>query len=421
MKAAGNLLIGTILGAVIGWFFGYLRLPEVEGKPTFLMGFFASIVLVLLVIAFIISAKKPAGQPGEAPANQNSTAQTRTNRTIWIWIAICIVITGLISSFLIYKQDEHFRNEMQSQDRKLHEQSELVASLRNRNMIPLMSDILDHAETELKNTGSLSDGIIARIAAFSFSLKPYHYLEGDSLSAKALSPERGQLLLNLLLMKMDSGSFARIKKSTSFSGADLKEANLNGVDLSGADLSGADLKNTDLDSANLSQAVLKDANLWGANLNKANLTGADLKRSDLRWAELNETDLRSAVMDGAQMFGTQLIKADMRGAHIQWANLEGALLKEANLAGANFLGAGMRKINLGDADLTRADLRLIHLDEANLLGAELNRALVDSNWVLKLGEWHPSSVKEIQEGYSVITDTLDQWKHNVYRLKKIEK
>jgi hypothetical protein len=121
------------------------------------------------------------------------------------------------------------------------------------------------------------------------------------------------------------------------------------------------------------------------------------------------------------MSGAQLVKADARHASVQWANLDGTLLNEANLAGANLLGAGMRKINLNKADLSRTDLRLSNLSEATLLGTELNSALVDSNWIDKLHGWRPTGLKEIQDGYSMITDTLDQWKHHIYRLRKIEK
>jgi hypothetical protein len=38
-----------------------------------------------------------------------------------------------------------------------------------------------------------------------------------------------------------------------------------------------------------------------------------------------------------------------------------------------------------------------------------------------LSEWQLTGKKEIQSGYTLITDTLDQFKHHIYRLKKIEK
>ncbi|MEP7127924.1 MAG: pentapeptide repeat-containing protein [Chitinophagales bacterium] len=424
MKAIIKLLIGIILGFAIGWFLGFLRLPYIEMNHSFLLGFIACVVIVLLIFLLLIAWNNNSTLHrliGKTPANDVPKTVTRTYRIIRILIASIIVAGGLLSSFLIYKQSNYFKTQMQNQDRKIQEQSALIESIRKGNMVFLMSNILNNVEEELKNSRTLSDVVIARIAALSFSFKPYKYFQGDSLSAKELSPERGQLLMALLLMKMDSGSFAGIKQMASFASADLRGASLKHADLSGANLKNADLKDADLGDANLSNANLWSANLWGVNLNNANLSGADLKRSDLRWAALNGTNLKFADMNGAQLSSAQLVKADVLDAFVQYADLEGAILTEANLTGVNFLGAGMRKINLNNADLTRTDLRMTDLNEATLLGTELNKALVDSNWMDKLNEWRLTGSKEIQENYNVVTDSLDQWKHKVYRLSKIEK
>lgn len=424
MKATIILLIGLVLGAVIGWFLGFLQMPYVEKIPSFLMGFIACALIVLLILALLFVRKKRSSLLrviGGASVQQDSKTPIRTSANIWILSSAFIVAGILLSSFLMHRQSKVFKAQLQKQDSKIQEQSELIESVRKSNMVALMSNILQNAQEELKNNHTLSDAVIARIAALSSSLKPYKYLEGDSLSAKELSPERGQLLIELILMKMDSGSFDRIKQRASFANADLGDADLKRADLSSANLSSANLKDADAGDVNLSNADLKDANLSGAKLNNANLSKANLKRSDLRWAELNGTDLKYADLDGAQMTSAQLIKADVRNASIQWAYLEGALLSEANLTGVNLTGTEMRKVTLNKADLTRTDLRSANLNEANLIGTEWNRALVDSNWMDKLNDWRVADVKEIQERYSVIADTTDQWKHNIYRVRKIEK
>lgn len=422
MKATRNVLI-ILLAGVIGWFLGFLRLPYVEKNLSFLMGFIACVAVVLLLPALWFTWKKHADVLrliGRDTVQQHSKSVTRTYAIIWILVAAFIVAGGLLSSFLIHRQSTFFKAQLQQQNTKIQEQSELIESVRKGNLIFLMSNILDNVEEELKNNSTLSDAVIARIAALSFSFKPYKYLEGDSLSAKEWSPERGQLLMALILMKMDSGSFSRIKQSTPFAGADLRGANLKNADLSGANLNAVNLKETDLSDADLSRAGLKDANLWAANLNNANLSGADLKRSDLRYAELNGADLTFTNMDGAQLSGAQLMKADAREASIQYANLDGALLNEANLRGVHLLGTAMSKVNLTSADLTSTDLRMINLNEGSLLGTKLNKASVDSNWMNKISEWRLDGVKEIQKNYSVVRDSMDQWKNPVYRLRKIE-
>jgi uncharacterized protein YjbI with pentapeptide repeats len=424
MKATRNVLIGLLLGAAIGWFLGFLRLPGIEKFPSFILGFIACMLLLLLVLTVLIAWNKHTyllRMIGKTAATKDSNTVTRTYSILWILVAVFIVCGGLLSSFLIYQQGRFFKTQLQNQNRKISELSVLIESGRKGSQVILMSNLLKNVEEELKQNNTLSDAVIARIAALSFSFKPYKYLEGDSLSGKEYSPERGQLLMALLLMKIDTGSFTKIKQRTTFAGADLRGADLKNADLSYSTLGSANFKETDLSDANLKNADLNDANLWGANLNRANLSGADLKRSDLRWATLNETNLKFANMNGAQLSGAQLIKADIQQAFVQYADLGGTLFNDANLSGVNFLGTKMNKVNFNNADLSRADLRMSNLDEAILLGTELNKALVDSNWVEKLNDWRLTGSKEIQSSYHVISDSLDQWKHPVYHLRKIKK
>ncbi len=424
MKAMLKLFSGFFLGSLLGWFLGFLRLPYIEKNYSFLLGFIACMALLVLVFLLLVTWKKHTTLLmllRKNPADGDTQSATRTYAIIWILVAVLIVGGGLLSSFLIFQQNRYLKTQLQNQDRKLREQSALIESARKGNMIYLMSNILDNVEEELKNNGSLPDAVIARIAAFSFSLKPYRYLQGDSLSARELSPERGQLLMALLLMKMDSVSFARIKQSVSFAAADLSGAALQQADLSGAQLSSADLKDADLSGADLQHADLQDGNLWGANLNKADLRKANLKRSDLRWAALNGANLQFADLNGAQLSSAQLLQADAQDASVQYADLTNTTLAEAKLTRTNFLGAEMSKANLNNTDLTRSDLRMTNLEEATLTGTVLNSALVDSNWTDKLASWRLTGVKEINDNYQVVSDSLDKWNHKVYRLNKTGK
>jgi hypothetical protein len=46
--------------------------------------------------------------------------------------------------------------------------------------------------------------------------------------------------------------------------------------------------------------------------------------------------------------------------------------------------------------------------------------VVDENWLEQLKKWRPNGAKELQERYTVVNDTFDQWKIPMYRLKKID-
>ena len=375
---------------------------------SFLLGFVACLVFLSLglILSFVWNKHSFLIRLlVKNPTTKDSKNVAKTNVLIWILVPVIIVLGGLVSSFLIFKQNELSKSQTQYQNKRVEQREELLASIRTSSLVFLMRNILDKVDDELKNNPkrTLSDETIARIAALSYSFKPYRYLEGDSLSEKKYSPERGQLLLALSKMNIDSSSFDKIKSKAPFSSADLREADLIKANLRGADLRKANLNDADLRWANLNEADLRGANLRGANLRKANLRGADLNGTDMRWADLNGADLKRADLNGADLTSAKLRKADLSGSDFKWADLNGALLNEANLAGV---------------DLSGTDLRRANLNKANLSGVELFKVAVEEeNWLEKLNEWRVTGAKEIQERYKIVDDITGRSK---YRLLKIE-
>ena len=175
----------------------------------------------------------------------------------------------------------HFKHQqlslslVQHQHQNIKQQSALLESVNNSSYVLLTGNIFNKIDDELKENPSkaLSDETISRIVVLSNALKPYPSLEGDTLSANKLSPGRGLLLSTLAKMKLDSGSFAKIKMLATFAGADLSGVDLRGANLRKADLRGANFKEADLRSVDLRGAAMNEANLWAANLRKANLIG----------------------------------------------------------------------------------------------------------------------------------------------------
>jgi len=425
VKAKRNLLVGLILGALIGWALGFLRLPYIEKNFSFLLGFIACLALVSLGLILLFVWKKNSlliRLIGKDSTTQDSNNATWTYTFIWILISVFIVLGGLASSLLIVNQNELGRAQTQQRNQRIAQQSELIEAVRKSSSALLIGNVIDKVDIELRNNpkGTLSDETIAKIAALNYSFEPYRYLEGDSFSDKKLSPERGRLLLALSLMNIDSSSFEKIKFDVSFSGADLGGADLHGADLNGVDLKGADLKDADLRGADFSGADLSGANLSGANLNMANLRGADMKRADLRGAELNQADLKLADLNGADLSSAKFRKSDLRGATIKWAELEGTMLNEANLARVDLFGAGLKKANLTNADLTEVRLRKTDFSEAILLGVTLTHAEIDEDWLEKLDEWRTIGAKGIQESYKVVDIDLPIYEWSQFRLERIE-
>lgn len=266
------------------------------------------------------------------------------------------------------KKIEVQNQEIEVQNQRMIQQTYLQEAERRSSQVFLFSNIQDKIDEELKDPRNkkhtLSNQTIGRIIALSLALKPYRYLDGDTLIQTPISPERGQLLLSLTNIGLDSLSLLKIIKNGNFSNAEMINAKLDSVNFSGINLSDADLSDANLSDADLSNADLSDADLSGAILRNTNLSSAVLIA-----AELNDADLI-----GANLSCANLNVADLRAANLSSADLINANLSSANLSSANLSGADLRRTNLRGADLRGADLMYTNLHSTDLKGANLSGA-----------------------------------------------
>jgi uncharacterized protein YjbI with pentapeptide repeats len=421
MKGKKHLLVGLVFGILIGWVFGFLRLPYIEKNTSFLLGFIASLIFISLLF-MLLTVWNRRYLYGLLAKKEGAGDAKSTPKPILIWTVLSgvVVLGSIVSSLIIYRQNRSFKLQIQNHDSEMQKMKAVVELVEQTNQEPLMSSILEEVGDELRQNPArtLTNATIYRIAALSFSFQSYKSIEQDSLSKKRYSIERGKLLQALVLMNIDSGSFTQIKRSVVFAEADLRGADFKGLDLSGINLKEAHLKDADLSGANLKGANLGGANLWGANFNRANLSNADLQLADLRWAQLNEATLAFVNLDGVSLLNAQLIKADFNHASFKWAQSSGALFNEANLTNSDLYGNNFSKANLSQANLSDSDLRQINLSEANIIGVQLNNAVVVKNWLEKLKEWHPIGEKELSKSHIVVSETFDKLKRPVYQLRK---
>ena len=361
---------------------------------------------------------------------------------VWAFGAFIAVMTVMVSvaiCLVTYMQVER----LDVQNRRLDQQTYLQEAERRSALVFLFSNVMDAIDKELKDDygkdsiRNLSPQLIGRIIALSNRLKPYQYLQGDTLIGRPLSPERGQLLVNLVESQLDALTYQSIFKKASFQaadlfGADLSEAYLQGADLRGADLSEAYLRGAylrgavlteadlrravlteaDLAEADLSEAVLAEADLSEAVLIQANLSEADLRRAVLRKAVLSEaflngTYLSDAHLQGAYLQGAYLQGAHLQGAHLQGAHLQGAHLQRAHLQGAYLQGAYLIRAylqgaHLNGAYLQGAHLRRAHLNGVHLNGAHLNETKVsDTLFFQTLIQPNAIVIEDLQQKYQV--------------------
>jgi len=171
---------------------------------------------------------------------------------------------------LVIQQNELVKK----QNIRLDQQTYLQEAERRSSLVFLFSNVMDAIDEELKTDigikgkRDLSPQLVGRIIALSTRLKPYHYMDGDTLIGRPLSPERGQLLTSLYHSKIDTSSLFKIYKNADFSYADLKGAPLQSaylryLNLKFADLRNADLRNADLRYLDLFSVQIEDARIDG--------------------------------------------------------------------------------------------------------------------------------------------------------------
>lgn len=53
MKATQNIFVGIIIGAIVGWSLGFLKIPNVENNFSWLVGFISCLAIVGLIFILI--------------------------------------------------------------------------------------------------------------------------------------------------------------------------------------------------------------------------------------------------------------------------------------------------------------------------------------------------------------------------------
>lgn len=280
----------------------------------------------------------------------------------WILTVFQILFVGfggLLGTMLLYNQNKLLTQQndlLHNQNFRLEQQTYLQEADRRSSLIFLMGNLLDAIDEELKTdvgqrgVRDLSPQIVGRVVALSKSLRPYRYLSGDSLIAREISPERGQLLLSIVNSEIDKATLRRIFLVADFSFADLK-----GVDFSGEYLSGIDLHHADLRDARMDETDLSRANLSGADLSHAVLARSNLRESRFRQATLTNAYLESADLTQANFYGAEMRSVNLAGAKLKQAHFTQANLREANLFGAVFNRTGLDQTTLDSVMVNRAD------------------------------------------------------------------
>ncbi len=392
-----------VLSALFGWIIGRWNLPALEGKLAWvlLFGVVLSFVVVLVLFRSILRSKSKVG-----------TTSTRKRKQFFTAIILLQLALGVGTwAYLANEQAtylENFADELMDGKQQLQfDQAETLAALRNRQNAPLISNLVYRVKQEAEKDSLLPKETIVALVSLNQTFEPYLLPEGDSLSPLPLSPERGQLLLALTQLSLDSALFVQIKKEVSFAHADLRNQQLMEVDWSHVQLEGANLRGSDLSGACLRSASLVKADLWGVKMPQADLKQANLRRAILAWADVSEAQLAGARLSGANFQNAHLRQSDFSKAIAEWSNFHGSDLRNSNWEKANLKGSEFHRAHLDSANLSATKLVWTDFQEAQLRHTQFEAAAVhQSDWLTgKLKEWRITDPTELQQRYQLIPDT----------------
>ena len=253
---------------------------------------------------------------------------------IGIIIPICLTI---VQTWYIY-----------TQNRRIDQQTYLQEADRRASLNSSIDSVLDKVDEELKNSKNksreLSPLLISRIIALSQSLKPYKYLDGDNLSEKPKSIERGQLLKSLLVCNLGIHTLDKIFDTSDFSYADLSNSNLDKAHLRRANLEFADFSNSQMTNVNLIAANLKNAIFQNVStscyppLQDCSASGIDFHCAHLDNATIVNSDFYSCIFFFTELNNINIINSKFSDCTFTASKFNNARLKSVDFTGSNFIG-----------------------------------------------------------------------------------
>jgi len=208
-------------------------------------------------------------------------------------VAILPTIFLIIQTFYLGKQNKKIdkQNELiDNQNIRLEQQTYLQEASRRGSLVFLLNDVMNGIDSELSEesntTRDLSDELIGRIISLSRSLKPYRYLENDSLTVLS-SPERGQLLISLINAKLDRRSYLRIFDQGDFSYSEISNYEFHGIEFASINLNNAILNNVTFDRCIFENPQLENIFSKQLTLTDCYITAMNFRKSVIENLEYN--------------------------------------------------------------------------------------------------------------------------------------
>ncbi|MEM6685187.1 MAG: pentapeptide repeat-containing protein, partial [Bacteroidota bacterium] len=220
-------------------------------------------------------------------------------------IAILPTLFLIIQTVYLGKQNDKIdkQNELiTNQNARLEQQTYLQEAGRRSSLVFLMNNVLDKMDEELKDTlnkdRNLSDQLIGRIVSLSKSLKPYKYLENDSLSM-TLSPERGQLLVNLMKANLGFTTYNKIFENGDFSYSELNNISFFNNFFGDINLSNSKFTNVEFNDCKFSASNFSNSIISNLSFQESTIYHIDVSNSIIERLLFNNTRMVFLKIDDA--------------------------------------------------------------------------------------------------------------------------
>jgi uncharacterized protein YjbI with pentapeptide repeats len=409
--------VACFLFVLLGWFLGYVRIPDASSVQWYWLGVLTILILVSLIFVQIRIKRSKSNLSA-----QSVPIEIVKLKRMLRFNYIILVVAGVIVAAMIGSRSEKIAR---TEGRMLELQAQndtLQSMLRDDSQAALLSVLLSTIKDELSrsDSGKLSVKSIKSIEAVSNSFIPYWVGEDETGERRFLSPERGQLLLALYQFNLDSQSLKSIKNAANFEYADLRFADLRGQDLSGMNMRGADLSMAKLDSSNFDQVDLRASNLNGVSLRYASAQNTDFTRASMRFALLNQSLLDGSILNGVDLSNAQLIRTSIRNGAIRWSQLEGALFNGANISQTDCYQSSANHTSFIAAQLIDADFRVITMKEGIITDANFHGSQVEESWPDKLHKWEVIGDEQNLARFKVVKRITGEKKIVKFHLESID-
>jgi len=279
-------------------------------------------------------------------------------RKILIYSISSILIIFSIFIFFVIREYNHRKQEDKklAKENKIIENAKLIKATRTPQLISIYDAISRELNNDYGNDGirNISSELKGRIISLSNKLTPYIYIKEGEIITQELSPERGELFLNLHESNLEYDTFYEIVTEANFTYSDFSNLDLSYIDFSKSifgietefnnevrlllstkktiDFSYSNFRGAKLDNTTLygtfSYCDFRDINsiglriLWSSFI-QSNFDNAKIGECVFKNASFNNSSFKNASLGGIKAYEQGFFNCDLRGVNFENSTISG--------------------------------------------------------------------------------------------------